>query len=161
MALTPKEYDVAKALVDDLNGVTSWGLAFKAETNWLTEYGLEDLTTRRVIVSPPGEDGILGTDINSGRRGHGQFDFPIRLTYQARVDATDKAKVNAEARQVQDIHDRYFFDRFELTAVTGHNSKPAWVTDCQRVQVYDPDKLRDAGLFESILEVTVRLWRSS
>lgn len=166
MAGSALEVTLADALVADLNDTArNWDLPFTAERGWLTELGLADLTEgRRVIVCPPADDlEIDGEDRSSGKRCHGTFDYPLRLVYQAKVDAALVPKIDVEADQVQDIHDRYWFaapEKVNFASVTGVNTKPAYVTDVRRTKVYDLDKLRANGLYEAELVITVRIWRT-
>lgn len=158
------ETDIADALVSDLNSSSrSWTKTFTAERGWLTEIALEDLV-RRVVVSPPNEDNpiVIESPVEGSlRTRHAlQFDYPMTLTYQARVKSSATEDIDEENTTVQEIADRYAFDRLTFSTVTGHNSKPAWVVDLQRSVPYDRDKLREHNLFEAVLLVTVRLWRS-
>lgn len=159
---------IAEALVDAINAITTWNKQLKAQRHWLFDITPENLTeNRRVVVFPPADDDTIESmDINSGRRGHLQNDYPMRLVYQAKVpDAIGRAEAfddwcDNESYTVDQLFTMFAFDRYTLSALTSGQQK-YWVTDCQIRKAFDTEQMRQNAVFEAELLVTVRTWRQS
>jgi hypothetical protein len=163
-----EQVKIAGAIVDVINAA-DWTLPLTALRHWVHDIDAEELTeNRRVVVLPPADDdSIESVDINGGRRGHMQLDFPMRLVYQSRVSRRETdfegfiEKCDTEAYTVETLWQTFAFDNYELTAIQD-GQKRYWVVDAQIRKACDTDQLRQGGgIYEAEVLVTVRVWRRS
>ena len=148
MALS-EHVQIADAIVGELNSDDrGWYGSLHAERSWLPDYKPEDLVELRVAVVP------LAMEQTQFTRDKDEFTFGIPVSFQKKVDPNDRNYLDELDKLVQDVHD-WFRDSHRLTGLTSYE-----VLDATRPAVYALDRLYSERIWETLVTVTVRGWRS-
>lgn len=140
--------DVARALVDVLNGV-QLSTPFEAVFAYVPIYDLKDMKDLKVTVVPHGEERETADRVTTHR------EFLVDVGVQQKVDPDDPVVMGGLMTLAAEIANLFGPDaNTDLqTTPTAH-----W-TGTKRIPVYDPQHLVELRQFTSIIQFKFEVWQ--
>lgn len=145
MPTTPAICGIADAVVTALNGGT-FETSFTATRVYLPQKDLKDLTALAVEVVPIVDAGAVST------RNQTEHQYQVNIGIRKKVANTNNATLDPLVYLCEQIAS------FFLThAISGRNEK--WI-GCKSENTYDPNALDSHSVFQAVLQLTFRGFRS-